>query len=382
MLKLFPQRDKTTFVASFGDNVHYVAKELQKYNYGQLVILQESNCRTDFTELSNNNTVILDFETFNLVHFIKGIYHLATSKVVFVDNYFGFLSAVDFKENVTCVQLWHAAGAIKQFGLKDPSIHSRSDLAVKRFKKVYQRFHYVVVGSEKMASIFRKSFGLGNENILRTGVPRTDFFFETEKHKLIIQGLEQQYPILKNKKVLLYAPTFRDGKLNSFELALNLEKLYQELKSEYVILLRLHPAIKSRFNNAYSDFVIDVSSYEKLHDLLLVTDYVITDYSSIPFEFSLLGKPMIFFTYDLEDYKSLRGFYADYEANLPGPMVKTTEEIIRLIQNNDFDLDLIEEFASQWNEYSQGHSSETLIKTIYQKQVQLDEAIKRKRPSY
>ncbi|WP_245732741.1 CDP-glycerol glycerophosphotransferase family protein [Salinibacillus kushneri] len=375
IFKLFPQREKTTFVASFGDNVYYVAKELQKYDYGQLVILKESNCRTDFDKFDNQVTKILNFETLNLVHFIKGIYHLATSKVVFVDNYFGFLSAVDFKENVTCIQLWHAAGAIKQFGLMDPSIYTRSERAVKRFKEVYQRFHYVVVGSEKMATIFRKSFGIDSNNILRTGIPRTDFFFESQKHQEIVQTLQTENPIIQNKKVLLYAPTFRDGQLTSFDLPLNLEEMYQELKDEYILLLRLHPAIKSSFKNVYPNFVVDVSSYENLNELLLIADCVITDYSSIPFEYSLLRKPMIFFTYDFEDYKKKRGFYEDYEKNLPGPMVRTTEEVINVIQQHQFDLTQVEKYASEWNQYSRGKSSENLIKILYQEQEQYEEAL-------
>src|SRR5699024_8092175 len=129
--------------------------------------------------------------------------HLATCEKVIVDNYYGFLAAASFKSNVQCIQLWHAAGAIKQFGLKDPDIHGRSKRAYKRFNKVYQKFDQVVVGSERMASIFRDSFDLTDDKILRTGIPRTDFFFDDTAKKNAEQTLAREYPIINEKKVLL-----------------------------------------------------------------------------------------------------------------------------------------------------------------------------------
>jgi teichoic acid glycerol-phosphate primase len=364
LCKLLPQKDKTTFVASFGDNIFYVAEELAKYGQEQIVIIKKASCRIAYEGI-NANKKILNFETGNPWNFIESIYHLATSKVIFVDNYYGFLSVTSFKENVICVQLWHAAGAIKRFGLMDPSILTRSKRAYRRFKEVYKRFHYVTVGSEKMARIFQRSFDLNEQNILRTGVPRTDIFFDKKRHSEIILSLQRKLPMIQQKKVILYAPTFRDDQLDSYELALNVDKLYQELKDEYILLLRIHPAANWELFNKYPGFAIDVSAYENINHLLLITDYLITDYSSIPFEYSLLEKPMIFFTYDFEEYQQSRGVWEGFTTALPGPTATNSEEVIHLILNHQFDLVKVKTFANEWNQYSRGLSSESLIQSLF-----------------
>src|SRR5699024_12000479 len=141
---------------------------------------------------------------------IRSRSHPDSSRIVFSDKYFGLLSVPTFHSHVTCIQLWHAAGAIKQFGLKDPSTHFRTSRAIERFHKVYQRFDHVVVGSEKMADIFRESFGLDDDRMLRTGIPRTDFYFEESGKAVAISALKQAYPSIDRRRAILYAPTIRD----------------------------------------------------------------------------------------------------------------------------------------------------------------------------
>ncbi|WP_077623403.1 CDP-glycerol glycerophosphotransferase family protein [Sediminibacillus massiliensis] len=365
LFNLAPLKEKTTLVASFGDNISHVADELAAKTDTEIIILKTAGCKKDFSHL---NAAVINFESRNLVNFITSIFHLATSKVILVDNYYGFLSVMNFKPDVICVQLWHAAGAVKRFGLRDPSIKNRSHRAIKRFEEVYKRFHYVVVGSEKMSNIFRESFGLSNHNILRTGIPRTDFFFDKKETHEIERQLEKQFPVIRDKKVILYAPTFRDDQLTSPKLALDLDRLYQEFKDEYVVFLRLHPAVTFQLKNQYPDFVVDVKDYENINHLLLITDILISDYSSIPFEYALLHKPMIFYSYDLEEYQTARGFWEDYRRNMPGPVVDSTEEIVEIIKNNQFDMGRIRDFANEWNQYSRGNSSELLISFVFESQ--------------
>jgi CDP-glycerol glycerophosphotransferase (TagB/SpsB family) len=142
----------------------------------------------------------------------------------------------------------------------------------------------------------------------------------------------------------------------------------RKLGQEFRLILRLHPAIVSKGNYAaqYPDFVVDLSSSQyEINELLVAADYLITDYSSIPYDFSLLHKPMIFFTYDLEEYKRNRGVMEEFEEHLPGPMVKDTESIIELIKNNRFDLKKVEYYSEKWNQYSKGSSSQNLIRSLF-----------------
>ncbi|SFE11056.1 CDP-glycerol glycerophosphotransferase, TagB/SpsB family [Lentibacillus persicus] len=368
IFKQFPQKKKTTFVASFGENILYTVHELEKQTNDQVVILKTSQCKTDF----GSEHLTLNFETSSLTDWIRSVYHLATSEKVFIDNYFGFLAAAPFKSNVACIQLWHAAGAIKQFGSKDPAIVGRSKRAHERFNEVYQQFDHVVVGSDQMASIFRDSFNLPEDRMLRTGVPRTDFFFDETARKKAEQTLAENYPVINEKKVILYAPTYRDNQLNSADLALEMDKMYQKLKDKYVLFLRLHPAVNADFQNKYPGFVINVSSYPYLNHLLTVTDLLITDYSSIPFEFALLNKPMVFFAYDLDRYTMDKGFWTSYEDLVPGPVAETTRDLVSIIETESFDMSRVRRFAHEWNKYSQGKSSERLIKAIYTEDEQTE----------
>lgn len=143
----------------------------------------------------------------------------------------------------------------------------------------------------------------------------------------------------------------------------------QKLGDDFILMLRLHPAVRTSLylDDFMPDFLYDFSSDEyEINELLLVADILITDYSSIPFEFSLLHRPMIFFTYDLEEYKAKRGLLDEFPTNLPGPIVKDTDSIINLIKENNFNFNKIDQYAKQWNKYSNGHSSANLVRYLFQ----------------
>ncbi|WP_338470684.1 CDP-glycerol glycerophosphotransferase family protein [Niallia sp. XMNu-256] len=365
---LFPLKNKVTFVVSFGDNSKYVYEEIRKLDKDiTVVVLYKGTSNLHFRDYPDIK--LIPFETLHIIDILRSIYHLATSNHIFVDNYFGFLAVTDFKKDVECIQLWHASGAIKKFGLEDRSVQFRSSRAQQRFLKVYEKFNKVVVGSDHMANTFINSFHLRKENILRTGVPRTDFYYNKELHAKIKNQFVNAYPELINKKKILYAPTYRDHQLDRFDLKLDLENMQNELGKDYVVLLRLHPAVKNSVNYAetYPGFVYDFSSAQHdINELLVIADYLITDYSSIPYEYSLLNKPMIFFAYDLESYQKERGLGDKYERMVPGPIVKQTTDLIQIIKENQFDYNQIRIYAKKWNKYSTGQSSQRLVQYLFQ----------------
>lgn len=371
IFKLFPLKNKVTFTVSFGDNSQYVYEEIRKQNIPvEVAVLYKGSGRSHFQEYTEIDLV--PFESKNLFAMLKSIYHLATSKYIIVDNYFAFLSVTHFKEGVECIQLWHASGALKKFGLEDQSVQYRSKRAQERFLRVYEQFHKVIVGSDVMANIFMNAFNLKKESILRTGIPRTDFFYDESTQNHIIDKLIKENQVLKYKKKVLYAPTYRDNQLDEFKMELDLDKMSRELGEDYVVLLRLHPAIKGTvdYSELYPGFVYNYSSSKyDINELLLIANYLITDYSSIPYEFSLLNKPMIFFAYDLESYKTERGLMDNYESTVPGPVVDTTADIISLIKEDNFNLEEIKEYAFKWNKYSTGNSSKNLVGYLFQKEA-------------
>lgn len=363
IFKLFPQKEKTVCVASFGDNIHYSTRSLRSLSGQEIIYLKDRSCSYPF---DSSIGTIIPFTILRPIAYIRSIYHLATATTILADNYVGFFAATRFKQDTLCIQLWHAVGSLKQFGLMDPSNGNRSNRAMKRFKRVYNTFDYTIIGSEKMGTIFKENFGVSNDRLRRTGIPRTDLFYNNLAMDQIRESMYERFPHIQDKKVILYTPTFRkDGSQAD---ALDIEALYEALGDEYVVLMKQHPSIKKPMTSAYKDFVYDVSDYYDVNHLLLITDILITDYSSIPFEFALLQKPMFFFAYDLKDYRKQQGVSQAYDEQLPGPIVYTTNEIINVIQKKEYSMDQIASFAKTWNTYSNGNSSSQIAKLIHNKE--------------
>lgn len=313
--KWFPQKNKTVAVASFGDNISFTVASLRNLSNEEIYILKDSSCRHNFDDLG---VKVIPFTMKHPIHFLKSIYHLATAKTILLDTYQGFLASTNFRSGTTCIQLWHAAGALKRFGLEDPTNELRSNRAMNRFKKVYSHFDYSVVGSEKMANSFKQSFGMSDQQIIRTGIPRSDLLFDQKRREQVYNDIKKQFPSIRDRKIILYTPTFRNNSLESYELELDLHRMNQELSDDYVLFIKLHPAVSASFNyELYEDFIYDVSDYKDTNELLLITDLLISDYSSIPFEYAILERPMIFFAYDLEEYKIESGLIQDYEQEVP-----------------------------------------------------------------
>lgn len=365
LFKLFPLKNKTVFLSSFGDNAFFIANELSKSQQHQMIFINQSKCKIDFSAIPTNNKKIYSFETSNILDTFLSIYHLATSKYVFVDNYAGVLSVIKFRQEVKCIQLWHAAGAIKKFGWSDPETSARSERAKLRFQQVYDRFQYIPVGSQQMADIFSESFHVDQSHFIYTGVPQTDFYFDSAAKQKAHETLQSLYPAITGKKVVLYAPTFRKNSLNSMELQLNVEELLERLDEQYVLLIRLHPSVQEVTNFTEHSRVLLVNDYPHLSELLIVSDILVTDYSSIPVEYSLLEKKMIFFTYDLVEYGKTQGIWAENSLYFPGPIVKTTSEVIDQILDPSVDHEKIDQFRKHWNTYSTGKSTSQLITVIY-----------------
>lgn len=360
--KIFKLKDKTVFLASFGDNIQDVIEETLSATGTKAVVLKEPGCTFDFRHVADDN--IIHFTPMNVIGFIRGVYHLATSRVVFVDNYHVILAACSFKKETLCVQLWHANGAVKLFGRRDKSIISRPESAHRRFQKVYSNFHKIVVSSDHMAEIFKEAFGKDSDSILKTGMPRTDFFFDRRQLDEGERSIAERLPQTAGKTVIMYAPTYRNGGLSINTMELDLKMMGRELGDEYHLLLRAHPAV-SFDGDPKTAFVTDVSKGYGIEELLAATDILVTDYSSIPFEFSLLDRPMIFYPYDLEEYQNDPGIWFDYCKCVPGNIVMSSQELIEVINDEDFHIGNIGAFNHEWNEYADGSSTERLIKEIY-----------------
>ena len=308
--------------------------------------------------------------------FIFTPYHVATSKMIFLDNIFLPFAYTKFKKDVAVVQLWHGTGSIKKFAL-DSETGLIKELAIRSNSKNT----HLLVGSENMVPVYQTAFKMDRKKIFPIGLPRTDIFFNKRYIRNKEKEFYEKYPELFEKKIVLYAPTFRDESFKSqlrknkkldlddnLNLNLKIFDLFKYLDEDYVLILKLHPAVSKHFsleklslNPFFKDKIRDFSDFNSLNSIMIVSDCIITDYSSIIFEYSLLGKKMIFYPYDLEDFESYsRGFYFDYKEFVPGDICLSIEEISKKIKDKINNEDQIILFKNKYMEKCDGKSTERL----------------------
>jgi CDP-glycerol glycerophosphotransferase len=177
--------------------------------------------------------------------------------------------------------------------------------------------------------------------VLETGYPRNDVLTRPDRDRMRAE-VRAELGIADGTTAVLYAPTWRDdlvltaGGRRQFDLPLDLADFSARLGSDHVLLLRLHSMVSDRLEPQPGSPVLDVSDHAEPADLYLAADVLVTDYSSAMFDFAVTGKPMLFFTYDLERYRDdLRGFYFDLAEIAPGPLLRTSEDVLAAIADID-----------------------------------------------
>lgn len=285
--------------------------------------------------------------------------NLAGSKYIFLnDNFFPF-AFMKFNPGNIIVQLWHAPGASKKFGAS-VEIENKEIIS-----KISDNVNYLIITSDKVKSQYAEAFQISKDKIKALGLPRMDYYFENHDLDKLKSDFSKKYNISKDKKIILYAPTFRDDdKFNKVFDYLDLDKFNQDLGEDYVLALRLHPKIRNFYDNDASSKgkYINVSDWESEQELMLISDLLVTDYSSIMIEYGILNKPIIFFTYDLDNYLSCeRGFYYDFKTTVPGPIIYTSDELINTIRNNEFDISKISDFVKTQFDQIDGKSSKRVV---------------------
>lgn len=287
---------------------------------------------------------------------------LATSEYVFLNDNFLPMANCNFRKETTVVQLWHAEGVFKKFGL---SI-GQPDGIRKYESESNKRLSFVVCSSKNVVPFYAEAFGIGEEKVLPLGSARTDWFFKAENLIKANEHFFGQFPALSGKKLVLYAPTFRDNPQQNEKILTHFDakKLKTLLGDDYAVLLRLHPQIRPEKTSL--DGAVDVTEYTDVRELVAVCDVLITDYSSLCMDFSLLNKKTVFFAFDLEEYRKERDFYFDYAGYVPGPVTKTVEQTAEAVLS-PFDADKNERFKRFNFDYSDSFSAKRIAGRIVTK---------------
>ena len=248
-------------------------------------------------------------------------YYLAVGKY-FVNNV-NFHDEYEKRNGQIEIQTMHGT-PLKTLGLDVPGELDDS-VAREKFLRRCDRWNYLVVQSHKASEITASCYAF-KKNFLRTGYPRNDILFEKNNIN-DIQKIKEKLSLPLDKKVIMYAPTWR--RRNYFDIHMDLEDMKKTLGDDYILLLRIHPFAYAGFDESIlNDFIYNFSTYESIEELYLISDVVITDYSSVMFDYTILNRPILFYTYDIQEYRDfLRGFNFDFEKEAPGPLLETYEEL-------------------------------------------------------
>ena len=276
--------------------------------------------------------------------------------------------------NTIYIQTWHGT-PLKKLAVDMEKVYmpgTNTENYKKNFLKESAKWDYLISPNEYSTKIFRRAFAFEKE-VLETGYPRNDFLVQKDNSK-DIQRIKSMINLPANKKILLYAPTWRDNQYYNvgkykFNIPMDLKEVQKELSDDYIILLRTHYLVSENLDlKEFNEFVYDVSKYEDIRDLYIISDMLITDYSSVFFDYANLKRPMIFYVYDLEEYRDkLRGFYFDFEKDAPGPLIKTTNELIKVIKQYEegfYISEKVKQFYGKYCYLEDGESTSRVVKRI------------------
>lgn len=273
------------------------------------------------------------------------------------------------------LETWHGT-PLKKLVFDIEEVVSASPTYKKNFYIQSRSWDYLVSANGFSSEVFRRAFAY-DKPLLEFGYPRNDILHSDNKEELAAK-IKKNIGIPENKKIILYAPTWRDdeyydhGKYK-FTLHLDLKKMKEKLGDEYVIMLRTHYFIADNLDvSGLEGFVYNLSKYDDIAELYLISDILITDYSSVFFDYANLRRPILFYTYDLDKYRNvIRGFYIDMNKELPGPLLFTTDEVIDSIYDietvNKKYAEVYDEFYDKFCGWEDGHASEKCIKEVFEK---------------
>lgn len=297
---------------------------------------------------------------------------ISDAHYVFLNDACNVTSCIPLRKGTKIYQLWHACGAFKKFGMSTAElIFGDNRKSLEKYPN-YGNLSYVTVSSPEVIWAYEEAMNLKDTKtqVVATGVSRTDVFYDQHFIEQSKAAVYSVCPAAENKKIILYAPTFR-GRVAKAESpdCLDIPAMKRALGDEYVLLIKHHPFVKQPpvVPEDCADFAMDVTKSLEIDQLLCASDVCISDYSSLIFEYSLFERPMIFFAYDLDDYFDWRGFYYNYDELTPGPVVKETEEIIDYIRHLDarFDQAQVHAFKEKFMSSCDGHATDRIMALVY-----------------
>ena len=342
--KLLPVQDKVTFISRQAnektEDIDMLGRKLEEQKPDLKVVCL---CK----KLEGNLLQKIGY----CFHMLVQMYHIATSKVVILDSYCICISVLKQRESLVVIQMWHALGSLKKFGLSIVGEREGSKKEIADAMSMHKGYSYVLTSSNVCLPNFADAFGYSNDlsKMKVMSLPRVDKLTDVGLKEKILNRIYQTYPEFRKKKVVVYAPTFRKNLDISIEID-NLARKFDE--NEYAFVLKKHPLMNVDCKYAMVD-----EEFTTL-EMLYAADYVVCDYSAVIYEAAILKKPLFFYTFDYDSYGVDRDFYIDYKAEMPGVIEASPKHLASAIKRGEYDLKRVEEFAYKYIEKQKGCTTE------------------------
>ncbi|MEG1067360.1 MAG: CDP-glycerol glycerophosphotransferase family protein [Anaerovoracaceae bacterium] len=292
---------------------------------------------------------------------VRSMYHLATATVCVLDAYWPTVSILNHKKALTVIQMWHALGKIKQSGYQTLGKDSGRSEKTSKLLCMHEKYDIIIAGGKAWNEFYCGSFNTTEDKLLNIGLPRIDHLINTEEQNK--EAVYKIYPKLKEKTVLLYAPTFRR----------NMEWQWEQLLEaidydKYILIIKGHPNQQITCDNPA---VLTCPEFKAV-DLLAVADYLITDYSAIAIEGAVLNKKTYYFVSDYDEYKSKNGLNIDLFETMPGCVFRDAKDLAFALENTEYNKQALDHYREKYLPQNLGQQAETLAKVVIDKLPQRD----------
>lgn len=362
-IKLFTKSKKRVFMISrqFDDvplNYKLLKEELNNNSIESVVICKKvptglnSLMRNEKKDINIMSEILKIFGYY--FNMYKQMHYIATSKIIITDGYNITVSLLNHKKSTCVIQLWHSLAAIKKFGYQTIGYPDGMNPKVAKMLCMHRNYNYVISGSKAMNKYFSEAFDIDISKVLDIGTPMIDYYLNQNDD--VKNKIYKEYPILKKKINLLYAPTFRsDGSNNVNDLIKNIDT------KKYNLIVSLHPKDIAKKNDKI--ICIDKNKYNTF-DFIKVADYVITDYSAVSVDSCIFNKRVILYLYDYEKYKRENGVNIDLFKELPGCTFKNIKDMVSMLDNNNYNDKAYQAFRKKYITNLNGGCTKKLIKLI------------------
>ncbi len=333
ILKLLPVQKKAVFISRQTDETpvdfRLIIEELESRKCGWKTVVLAKRLRKSAAGIVGYG-----------FHTLRQMYHIATARVVLVDGYCIPVSVLSHKENLKIIQIWHAMGCMKKFGYAMIGEEEGSSEDVARIMKMHRNYDYALISSYSFVRDYIEGFRIEREKIVQIPLPKADLLISEEYLRNQRDKLTGKHHVLAEKRNILYCPTFRKDETTAGE---GIRRLIDEIDfGRYNLIYNPHPNSRVEVN----DPRVMILPYPTM-ELLAVADCVISDYSSVIYEAGLAKKPVYLYGYDWKEYSRKRAFNLDITKDVPTLFTDNPGEILKAIDDDDFDHERFSEFIDR-----------------------------------